>query len=87
LLRPRNPEPGGGWGNIPSPAPAVVTLALGTAAHIASIQNLRSGETLPSELTVPVSDDPIAVRVTAWRAARSRASRAAARRASRVEAG
>jgi hypothetical protein len=58
-------DPGGGWGNIPSPPPAAVTLALGSAEHIVSIQNVRSGESLPSELTVPVADDPIAVLVMA----------------------
>jgi hypothetical protein len=57
-------DPGGGWSNIPSPPPATVTLALGSAERIASIQNLRSGESLPLELTVPVADDPIAVLVT-----------------------
>lgn len=58
-------EPGGGWANIPSPPPATVTLALGTAGRVMSIQNVRSGQSLPSELTVPVADDPIAILVTA----------------------
>ncbi|MFI4977664.1 MAG: hypothetical protein ACHQC8_03135 [Solirubrobacterales bacterium] len=58
-------EPGGGWANVPSPPPATVTLALGSAGHITGIQNVCSGESLPSELTVPVADDPIAVLVTA----------------------
>jgi hypothetical protein len=63
-LLPRD-EPGGGWDNVPSPPPATVTLALGTAEQITSVQNLRSGESLPSQLTVAVADDPIAVLVAA----------------------
>lgn len=58
-------EPGGGWAGIPSPPPATVTLTLGTAENIVSIQNPRTEESLPSELTVLVADDPIAVRVMA----------------------
>jgi hypothetical protein len=57
------PIPNTHWSEVPSPPPAVAKIALGTAQNILSVQNLRTGESLPPELTFPVADDPIAVRV------------------------